>query len=374
MKIAIEALGIHNHGGGRSATLNLLGNLLALDQKNHYLVILSQPEPNLVAENLHQWIAPAKNRFLVRIWAQLTLPFKLRHYDLIHFAKNLSVFGMPIPSIVTMYDLTTLIHPELFPKVDVCYWQNIQKYTLRGASHLIAISETTKQDIQAHFGVDPPKISVVYPSIHPRFQPATDRQIAETRGRYSLPENYVLHVGRIDRKNNITLLIEAFAHYLQDLNQNYPGALVIVGEEYPKSPDRSVYTTVERLALQDKVIFTGRVPASDLPALYSGAQAALISSHHEGFCLVAAEAMACGAPLIANSAGAIPEVTGDAALLLEDPGVESLALALEDVLDNPDLQIQMREAGLKQAQQYQNNNDAVDTLNLYRKLVQGTPQ
>jgi len=368
-KIAIEALGIHDYGGGRTATLNLLGNLLALDRENHYLVILSQPEPGLLARNLQQMIAPTKNRFLMRAWAQAILPFKLRQYDLVHFVKNLGVFGLRIPTIVTMYDLTTLIHPELFPRSDIWYWRHIQKNTLRRANQVIAISETTRQDVRTHFGVDPAKISLIYPSIHPRFRPSPIERIAETRGRYNLPERYLLHVGRIDRKNNLRLLIEAFAHYTWLLDQSYRGALVIVGGQYPKSPDLSLDPAVERLALRDRVIFTGRVPDADLPALYSGAQAAVIPSHHEGFCLVAAEAMACGTPLIANPAGAIPEVTGDAAWLLDEPAVESLASAMCEVLSNEILGARMREAGIERARRYQNKDDAWLTLQLYRNVI-----
>jgi len=368
MKIAIVALGIHNFGGGRTATLNLLDNLLKLDQENSYLVILSAPEPGLVARNLQQMIAPTKNRFLVRAWAQLVLPVKLRQYDLIHFAKNMAILGVRIPTILTMYDLTTLIYPELLPKVDVWYWRKIQKHSLKGVNQVIAISETTKQDIRSFYGVDPTKISVIYPSINARFRPAPEEIIAGVRIRYDLPEKYILHVGRIDRKNNITLLIEAFAYYLRDLDQDFQGALVIIGEDYSKSIDQSIYSIVEDLALQGKVIFTGCVPDSDLPALYSGAEAAIITSYHEGFCLVAVEAMACGTALIANPTGAIPEVTGEAAWLLDRLDVESLAFAINDVLSNDVLRKQLQNAGLKQALAYQNRYDAQETLKLYEKI------
>lgn len=131
-KIAIEALGIHDFGGGRTATLMLLEALFAIDTENQYLVILSQYEPSLasVSGNVRQWIAPFKNRFMLRIWAQLLIPFVTRRYDLVHFAKNLGVFGLTSPNIVTIYDMTTLVHPELFPYFDVWYWQHIQKRTL----------------------------------------------------------------------------------------------------------------------------------------------------------------------------------------------------------------------------------------------------
>ena len=371
MKIAIEALGIHDYGGGRTATLNLLHNLLAIDQENQYLVILSAPEPGLVARNLQQWIAPTQNRFLMRLWTQLVLPLKLLQYDLVHFAKNLTVLGMSIPTVVTIYDMTTLIHPELMPKVDVWYWQTFQNYSLREVDQIIAISKTTKQDIQIYYGVDPGKISVIYPSIHSRFQAASLEAIQETRKRYNLPDDYILHVGRIDRKNNIALLIEAFAHLLREDDPAYEGALVIVGGEYTKTPDHRLTEIIARHNLSKRIIFAGRIPDQDLPAIFSAAQVAVVSSHHEGFGLAAVEAMACGTPLIANRAGAIPEVVGDAALLLDEPDVAILAAALNDVLSSQALQNQMRAAGIAQASRYQKIADAVKTLEIYKNIIRG---
>ncbi len=372
MRIAIEALGIHDYGGGRTATLNLLRNLLAIDQDNQYLAILSAPEPQLVARNLQQLIAPTTNRFLMRAWAQLVLPIRLRHYDLIHFAKNLTVFGMPIPTVVTIYDMTTLIYPDLLPKIDIWYWRWIQKYALRRADQVIAISATTKQDVQTYLGIDPGKIRLIYPSIQPRFQPANEEQVAQTRTRYGLSEKFILHVGRIDRKNNLGLLIEAFAELIQSVMPEYNGVLVIAGGEYAKSPDKSLTKIIKRRKLSERIIFTGRVPDSDLPALYSGAQLAVITSLHEGFGLVAIEAMACGTPLIANCTGALPEVTGEAALLLNEPDPQKLAAAMAQVLNDDKLRAQLIEAGFAQARAYQNQADAHQTLQLYRDVICGT--
>ncbi len=367
--IAVEALGIHDYGGGRTATLNLLRNLLAIDKDNHYLVILSAPEPDLVARNLQQLIAPTQNRFLVRLWAQLILPARLRQYDLVHFAKNLTVFGVSNPCVVSIYDMTTLIIPQLMPWIDVWYWRFVQRHALKRASQIIAISETTKQDVQTYFEVDPDKISMIYPSIHPRFRPAPEDQIAKIRRQYSLPKQYILHVGRIDRKNNLVFLVEAFADLIQVLDPTYEGSLVIVGGEYAKSPDKSLAEIIQRRRLSERTIFAGRVPDADLPALYSGAQLAAITSHHEGFGLAAVEAMACGTPVLANRAGALPEVAGQAALFLDEPDPQKLASAIHEILSNMSLSTQLRVAGIEQARQYQNQSDAHKTLQLYEKII-----
>jgi len=123
MKIAIEAMGIQNPGGGRSSILNLLVNLFRIDSQNEYLVILSKLEPGLepFSPRVKQHIAPFGNRFLVRIWAQAVFPFLLRRFDGVHFTKNLNVWGVPIPQIITIHDLTILYFPEHFPKSDVFY-------------------------------------------------------------------------------------------------------------------------------------------------------------------------------------------------------------------------------------------------------------
>src|SRR5215470_673898 len=142
MKIAIDALGIHYSGGGRSATFNLLKALFALDPHNEYLVLLTQPEPDLhcPSANVRQLIAPVKNRFAVRLWAQLVFPPLLRGYDLVHFMKDLSVFGLPTRSIVTVYDLSTVLFPQFFPALDVWYWRNIQGKLLQRCDRIVAIS------------------------------------------------------------------------------------------------------------------------------------------------------------------------------------------------------------------------------------------
>ena len=362
MRILIEALGIHNYGGGRTATLNLLHNLLAIDPHNQYRVLLTRPEPGLLARNLQQIILPVENRFLARILAQVILPSVSRGCDGIHFVKNLGLITRK-PSLVTLYDLTTLLHPELVPQIDEWYWRRIQPLTLEKARRVIAISRATARDAQTCFGLDSAKISVIYPSVGARFQPAIPQQIAETRRRYGIPREYVLHVGRIDRKNNIGVLIHAFAQ------SRCRGALIIVGQEYAKTPARGLGELIETLELTGRVLFTGALPDEALPALYSGAQAVVMPSLHEGFGLVAAEAMACGAALIAGRVSALPEVTDGAALLVDEPDAPQIAEALDALLENPAQLAVLRQAAIEVGARYRNVNDAQQTLALYEQIA-----
>jgi glycosyltransferase involved in cell wall biosynthesis len=369
MKVAIEALGIHTYGGGRTATLSLLEALFALDSGNQYLVFLTRPEPGLEtpAGNVQQHIVPIQNRFLARVWAQLFLPGIVRSCDLVHFAKNLGVFGLSQPSVVTIYDLTTLIHPEIFPRSDVWYWKTVQRRTLKGAERVIAISETTARDLYRYYDLSPDRVRVVYPAIADHFRPAGPGEVKRIRQDYRLPEEYILHVGRIDRKKNLTTLVRAFALFRDRLP--FRGKLVLAGTEYLKARDLELHPAIAELGLQDEVIFTGTVPDLDLPAIYSGALATVFPTLHEGFGLAPVEAMACGSPLIAHRAGALQEAAGEAALLLEDPGVEAIAQALCQVAGDSALQEQLRARGLARAAHFSRSESARQTLAVYHEAA-----
>ena len=366
MKIALEALGINDYGGGRTASLNLFKHLTEIAPQHEYLAILTQTEPSLAME---QWVVPIKNRFLARIWAQAVLPIKLRQYDLVHFVKNLAVFKMPIPTVVTVYDMTTLLYPDLFPKVDVWYWQHIQARSLEQADAIIAISRVTKSDIEHCYSMDGSKIHVVYPSVSARFCPAGSDAIAHIGEKYGLPRDYILHVGRLDQKNNIAALVKGFAHFRQQAEPGYRGKLVIVGGRYAKTPSADLDALIEQAGLQNDVLLTGRVPDDDLVPLYSGAQVAVLTSWHEGFGLVAVEAMACGTPLIAHRSGAIPEVAGDAALLFDSPDPETIAAALEEVIGKPALRARLQQWGQQRARFFQTKEDARAVLKIYQEVV-----
>lgn len=371
MNVGIEALGIHYYGGGRSATLNLLKALFTLDTTTDYAVYLTDYEPELdtPAGNVTQYIAPTKNRFLLRLWAQIVLPIHARRYDIVHFIKNLAVFGVPARTVVTVYDLTTLIYPDLFPQFDVWYWRYVQKQSLRKADRIIAISENTACDIMRFYDIERDAIRVIYPACAPHFAPASADEIARVRQKYSLPDNYIVHVGRLDRKKNLPTLVEAFA--VARNRTNFAGKLVLVGEEYPKSRDPAVHKTIKQLGITEHVLFTGAVPDADVPALYSGAIAAALPSLHEGFGIAALEAMACGTPLVTAPAGAVVEVVDTAAIVVESGQPEAFADALTTVIENPETCATLRRQGLQRRQAFSWKQAAQQTRRLYADLDSG---
>ena len=370
MRIAIDALGIQNYGGGRSAILTLLEGMVTQGHKNQYCVYLNRAEPILLnKDNVRQVVSPFMNRFLTRIWAQIYIPFQCRHFDLIHFTKNLGIFGLNIPSVVTIHDLTTLFHPELFPRFDVWYWKTIETRTLKEASRVIAVSQTTADDLYTCYNLSSDKVRVINNSIAPRFKPSSEQDLTSIREKYHLPENYILHVGRIDLKKKLTLLVEAYALAKKIYGSGFTDSLVLVGEVYQKSQDQSLLPTIERLGLSKEVIFTGGVPDVDLPSIYTGANVTVSASIHEGFGLSAVESLACGTPLIAYRAGALQEIVGDAALLLDTLDNESIANALIQVIKGPELRRDLIKKGIIRAQRYQSKQNARETLQLYEEIL-----
>jgi glycosyltransferase involved in cell wall biosynthesis len=369
MKIAIDALGIHYYGGGRSATLNLFEPLFKLDEENEYLVFLTQPEPSLStpAGNVRQYIAPVKNRFALRLWAQASIPTLVRNYDLVHFAKDLSVFGVSARTVVTIYDMSALLFPHFFPTADVLYWRHVQRRALHNADQVVAISQTTARDLVNIYQLPPQKIQVVYPGCAPYFRPAPTKEIERVRQTYQLPEQFVLHVGRIDRRRNLSLLVKGFALFQQQTGFN--GKLVLVGAEYSKSRDNALHAQIRDQNLDKHVQFTGPVPDADVAPIYGAALVAVNSAVYEGFGIAALEAMSCGVPLIVNRAGAIEEVVGDAALVLQSGTATEMADALTLIWNQPQLREKMRSWGLAKARCFDRVVSASQTLELYKKVA-----
>ncbi|NLV73453.1 MAG: glycosyltransferase family 4 protein [Chloroflexi bacterium] len=369
MKIAIDAVGIDATGGGRSATLNLLERLVELGAEHQYLIILSVPEPSLQASNVKQLIAPTKGRMQVRLWAQITWRnlFIREKVDLVHHIKCQALWGSPCPSIVTVYDLTVLAHPEFFPRVDVLYWQSYQRLVLPRADHVIAISHMTARDLRHFYGIPEKKLSVIYPRISSAFRPPDAEAIARVRSKYQLPEHYLLHVGSISPKKNLAVLVQAYRELKS--SGRYAGDLVLVGRNYSSSADPAL---AELLAGANDipVHMTGAVPQEDLSAIMGAADCFVFPSLHEGFGMVSVEAMACGTPVVAAHGDAIAEATGDAGVLVDDPtNPEAFATAVYQITSNPTYRQILIGRGLDQAKRYNTDQPVYETLGLYERLV-----
>jgi glycosyltransferase involved in cell wall biosynthesis len=374
MRIAIEALGIDSPGGGRAATLNLLKPLLALDDRNEYVIYLTEPEPSLAGINprARQVIVSIRNRFVARMFLQLTLPLTCRRrgIDLVHFVKNQTVMATGARSVVTVYDLTTLRHPEAYPAIDGWYWRQILPRQYRKMDRLIAISEATAADLVRYYQLPPDLISVIHCGYDPIYRLADPEHVERALQQYGLQGvDYFIHVGNLSLKKNLAVLLEAFLDFRR--RTGFPGRLVLVGAQYSKGRDDRFFEILSRPEARAAVLLTGHVPPDELVGLYGGATAFVFPSLHEGFGLAPVEAMACGAPVIAYAgAGAVREVVGGAGLLVESAtSVEEWSRALERFATEPSLRAEMRRSGLERAAEFSAERSALMTLGLYEEVA-----
>jgi glycosyltransferase involved in cell wall biosynthesis len=244
-----------------------------------------------------------------------------------------------VPSMVTLYDLIPLTHPEYLTRPMRVYWRLFARRNLELADHIVAISEASKQAAVVHCGIDPEKITVAYPGVDPQFKPVYYTDVVE---RYGLqPGNYFIFVGSIDPRKNIAAVIKALA-------------LVAPGVPLAIASGGGWMTTTVTAAAQEyeNVKFLGYVPTSALPALYSHARGMIWPSIIEGFGLPPLEAMACGCPVVTSNCSSLPEVVGNAALTVNPTDDFQIAAAAALLVDDDTLRAELSRKGIERAREF----------------------
>jgi glycosyltransferase involved in cell wall biosynthesis len=279
---------------------------------------------------------------------------------LFHATEHLLPPLRGVPTVLTVHDLVFRHFPEHHKPLNRWFLTGAMPLFCHRAGHIIAVSEFTRRDIVATYGVPREKITVVHEAADPSFRPQPPATIAEIRGRYGLPERYILYVGTIEPRKNLSRLLAAFERVRA---RGLVDALVIVGRRGWLT-DR-FYDDLARSPSRDAVLFPGFVPDTDLPAVYAGARVLAFPSDFEGFGLPVVEAMACGTPVVCSNASSLPEVAGDAALLVDPRDADAITLALARVLEDPSLCPAMRARGLVQAARFSWDRTARETAAVY---------
>lgn len=368
MKVSLDAHGISRYGGGRTYMLPLLTTMASLFQEVEFDVWVDTRQAALDGlGNVSQHVLAVRNRFLARLMLQLTMPIlsRRRGNDIAHFMKNLTLRGVADRSVVTIYDLHPLIDPGIYPASDVLYWRHFQPAALRRVDRIIAISRRTAQDLVRLYGIRPDKIEVIYPGIAADFRPRSADEVRSTLALHGLGTRYVLHVGAISPKKNLEALIRAFAKVKTD---GYKGQLVLVGPVYEKLANIPLIRLAAETGVDDSLVIAGEVPDAHVKDLMAGAELFVFPSMYEGFGLVVAEAMASGVPVVAARAGAVAEVVGDAAPIVENGGdPEELAARMMELLANGVRRADVARACLKRSVLFQLDVAARNTMAVYEE-------
>ncbi len=369
MRIGVDArLMFHQKAGISKYTWHLLQAFANQDLDDEFIVFQhrAQREPIMVRNNFRRATiyAPVHSRL-----EQYMLPFELLQLrlDLVHSTDFIQPLYARVPTVITVHDLAFLHYPHFLTSKSAAFYGQIDR-AVRAADAIIVPSESTQQDVVAMLGVLKSKINVIYEAAAETFVPLpVEPTRASVRREYGLPESYILCVGTIEPRKNISGLLKAF-HILRSRYGNNHTVLALAGGTGWLYDE--VTQTVDDLGLKDSVRFLGRVDDEWLHKLYVGARCHVHPAYYEGFGLPPLEAMACGTPTIVSNVSSLPEVVQDAALLIDPNNHEEIAVAMNRLLSDDALHEELRGKGLQRAHCFSWQRAAAETLNVYHKVLE----
>lgn len=287
------------------------------------------------------------------------LPELLRGSDLVHFPYFFHPYRLPMPYVVSIFDTIYSYYPQSLSAIKRAVYEITIRLSIRNASIVITHSESARADIVRFFGAPESKIRVIPLGVEDRFRPYDDCEKAEFRSRHDLPDRFLLYVGNHKPHKNVPSIVDALAQIRSDV----PHSLVLLDDG---SHDcQCTGAKIESAGMSDRAVFLRGFPDSELPLLYSSAELFVFPSLYEGFGLPPLEAMACGTPVITSNASSLPEVVGDAGIMVDPRSVEELADAMLKVLQTPDLRQDMSIKGLNRVHSFTWEETARQTLNIY---------
>lgn len=310
--------------GTETYTYQLLTALAKLDLPDPVRVYLNRTSP---PADLPPIGKPVCLPF-TRLWTHLRLSWEMQRHppDVLFVPAHVIPLRHP-RSVVTIHDLGYLHFPDAHPAKSRRMLDWTTRWSARIATRMIAISDATKRDMIANYDIPDARIAVIPHGVSPDFRPADPEAVLTVRSKYHLPERYILAVGTVQPRKNLGRLAAALSLVAR---AGLPHHLVIAGK--PGWLANNVKAELRASGMRSRLSLLGYVAAEDLPALYSGADAFCFPSLYEGFGLPVLEAMACGTPVVASNTSAIPEVAGEAAILVSPTDVRELGAALVRVL------------------------------------------
>lgn len=367
MRIGIDArLVFYSRGGIGEYIVQLIEALANLEPIDDAFVVLqSRKDKSPIInsngfERKSLW-TPSHNRF-----EQLALSFEVSQLglDLLHSPDFIPPFRRNCKSVITIHDLAFLLYPHFLTKESARYYGQIDQ-AWRKTNHIIAVSEATKQDSIKMLGVPEKKITVIHEAANPIYRPMPNNKACRiAKEKYKIDQDFILFVSTIEPRKNLPGLLQAYRRLRDDYKRNE--LLVLAGRNGWLWEE--VYETVDKLELTDHVAFLGLVPSEDLVYLYNAARLLVHPSFYEGFGLTPLEAMTCNTPVIVSNTAALPEVVGDAALMINPHDIDGLTVAMWRVLTEEDLRQDLIERGSKRATKFSWEETAKKTLEVYHKV------
>jgi glycosyltransferase involved in cell wall biosynthesis len=370
VRIAIDARKLRDYGIG-TYVRNLLRHLARLDDYTEYIVLCRDEDRAFAAELGENFRAVPERSGGYSVREQLAVPLDLRREraDLFHAPHYVLPLLTPCRSVVTIHDCIHLRFPQYLPnRLGYAYARTSMWFATHRSARVLTVSEASKRDILEYFDVPESKITVIHNAIDERFseEPPAD-EVMRVRERYQLNDPFILYAGNIKPHKNLERLIEAF-HIIRKGELEFV-KLLIIGDEISKYA--ALRRTVHRYKLHKHVRFFGFVPDATLAILYRLARVFVFPSLYEGFGLPPLEAMASGTPVITSNVSSLPEVAGDAAMLIDPYETDAIAGAMRRVLMDDRLRDDMRERGLARVREFSWGRSVRRVREIYDEVLAG---
>lgn len=366
MKVLVDAQSLSNSRAGiGNYTYNLLDAFVRMGQSEHIFAAVHRNRES-IGRLLPQLSMISAGRHL----------YKYLPIDVLGLSKNFDVYHEPnyIPrpfqkaTVINIFDMSYVLYPQYHP------WRRVEMLRLfekrmRGVDRILTASQSAKGEIVDLLKVPDAKVVVTPLGLSTRHSPVqVNEALAQTlRKRYGLPEQFLLYVGTIEPRKNLERLIEAYGMARERLGKSTVGLVLAGGKGWL---DDSIYRKVQELSLLDDITFTGYVSEEDLPILYNMATGFVYPSLYEGFGLPPLEAMACGVPVITSNVSSLPEVVGDAGIMVDPYNVEELGDAIVRVVSSTELRQSLSDKGIKRASMFTWEKCARETLTVYEECSQ----
>jgi glycosyltransferase involved in cell wall biosynthesis len=376
MRIALNAQKLsfaqaYHKGGISRYIFHLLKQLRDLPTPHRYEAFVPRPAPPGVLEETKRFRVRSSGALTEHpaarvLWEQLVLPAQtIGRADLLHGTAFALPIAWPGRSLVTVFDLSFLRHPQFFNRGNRLYLTLSSRIAARRADRVLTIAEHGRQEVIELLGVAAEKVTTTYCAADERFRPLPAGEVAAFRARRGLPERFILYLGTLEPRKNITTLLRAYAR----LRAQWPGAPTLVLAGATGWLYDEIFTEIESLGLSDQVLRPGFVSDDEQPLWYNAAAVFAYPSLYEGFGLPPLEAMACGTPVVVSNATSLPEVVGEAGILVPPLDVQALADGLRRVLEDETLAARLSEAGQEKAAQFSWRRMARETLDCYDEVA-----
>jgi glycosyltransferase involved in cell wall biosynthesis len=368
MRIGIDARALSEPGGGEETYIrNVVRALAAVDTDNEYTLFLNPaapPAPIAGTERMRRVEVWPRSRS-VRLLATFSLALRREGIDVVQVQNTVPVL-CPAPPVLNVHDISYERYPQFYLPAEVTRLRALMPLMVRRAASVLTLSEFCRADIVRRYRVAPQKVVVAPCAADPLFAPLPDAaRLAAVRARYATGARFILCVGNLQPRKNLQTLIAAYVRLRQaDATRH---RLVLVGKAaWLYDP---IFAAARASGYGAELIFTGYVPQEDLVALYNAADLFVYPSLFEGFGLPPLEALACGTPVIAANTAALPEVVGEAGVLVDPREVDGLAAAMARVLGDEALRQRLRVQGPERAARFSWDATARTIVDAYRRAA-----